>query len=226
MLAPPFIPSEVFPAGIRRLFVLSTVEIQAGEPTPSVSTRSWFKTSQFHTFCRVLQEMLATAKKREDDIFEPFDSADPIEEDLTRLFETPVVFSPAPNSPAALSVDPSSQNVPSNDPIDAPQVDMSSQTTEPAELNEDFLPPVLSKASNTTTALCPIEHISSEQLSELVRLHQRVAMYFRRNNNIHSGTHHTFALTRFIMDENTGKTHSKELIIHTADENDIKSWFN
>lgn len=264
MTSQQFYPPDLFTDGIRRLFTLSIVEINAGEPTPIITTKSWYNTSQFHTFCRVLQVMLEKTSTRPDDIFEPFDIDDPVQEDLATLTASQIQISPAKNrnnklieasnelplvedAASTLSQIKTPNTVPTHEQeISQPAVEKQVESLS-NDFNDDdddllafaslFLKKketnqhnandsdLLIPSQTQITDNLPQEVIQKKQLDNLLHLHSRIAKYYVLNNNIHSGTHHTFVLTRFIIDENTKKTYSKEITMHTASSDDVRAWF-
>lgn len=72
---------------LRRLFVLTIVEINCGEPTPKVSTFTWAFSSQFRMFVRVIMKMLEIARTRHEDPFDVFEEDELIGEDVSTLLD-------------------------------------------------------------------------------------------------------------------------------------------
>lgn len=72
---------------LKRLFVLTTTTIDAGEPSPIMSTQTWAFSSQFKTVARVLQVIMKVVLSRYDDYRDTFDHDDNIHEDLAMLVD-------------------------------------------------------------------------------------------------------------------------------------------
>jgi hypothetical protein len=91
--------SVSFDPNVKRIFVLTTTEMQFGEPSPQISTKTWSFSSQFKSFVRALQHCLHIVVTRHDDevfddetdkpVFDTdiFDKDDSINEDLEELIK-------------------------------------------------------------------------------------------------------------------------------------------
>lgn len=69
------------------------------------------------------------------------------------------------------------------------------------------------------------ETIAKGDMALLMECWEKIATYFRTNNNIHDGTYHCFLLSRYIIDEHEKKTYKEEISIHLSTEQTRQQFF-